>query len=287
MLWTNFIVNLFRANREFHIGSFLSNTSRLIESILVLVVLFNDGNMLKISLAYLFSRVVTSVCIFVFMTNRYKWYSFNIQSSSAIDKNDVRDSVNFALMPLAFMLNNQGVIFLLNTLLGSAQVAIFVTLRTYFRIINQFVTALTNASWQEINYIVNSGDEKHLSDLMNKIIKMVFYMTFSSGVVFYFSLDPILDVWTNGSITSSASESVLILSSVLLFSWWQPYHVFLSAVGEYRKHTRIYFALQIIMIFGAYILNVNIEQFLCMLLFVELSMLIFSRYIYIRGHYAV
>lgn len=282
LLVANFFVNIFRANREYHIGSFLTNTARLIENACVLLYLFTSPSMLNVSILYLVSRLVTSIFIFIFFKEKNRWYELKIRSFKCINITDIKDSFSYALMPIAFMLNNQGIIFLLNSIVGSAQVAIFVTARTYFRVINNVVTALTNSTWQEINYTANEGNKAKLASIMNKLNKFTVGASILCGCILMAIFEFILQIWTHGEITISFHNSVMIMLSVVFFSLWQPYHIFLSAVGDYRIHTKAYFILQVLLISFSYLLGVGFELFLMTSIFVEVVMLMISHIIYIR-----
>ncbi|WP_438333826.1 lipopolysaccharide biosynthesis protein [Edwardsiella tarda] len=282
VLLANFIVNVFRANREFHIGSLLSNTARLVENIFVIVSLILKFTMIEVALVYTITRLVTTILMICYLQGRYKWYSFDFKNKNCITKSDVKDSLNYALMPMAFMMNNQGVIFVLQILYGSTQVAIFVTARTYFRIINQFITAFTNSSWQEINYTVNQKDRVNLLSLMKRIIKLTLYSAMSIALILSLSFDYILAKWTSNQIQIPHIQSFFIMLSVVIFSLWQPYYVFLSASGEYKKHTRFYFLSQVMNLLFLYIFNFSFQHALIFLLVSECLMLVYSRRCYLN-----
>ncbi|MGR5311898.1 lipopolysaccharide biosynthesis protein [Photobacterium damselae] len=285
VLLTNFIVSIFRANLEFHIGSFLSNTARFFESVFVLVSLFFDANMIVVSFTYLVSRFVMFAFIVVKLHTNLTWYKFKFEKNRTIDINDIRDSLNYALLPISFILNNQGSIFLINAIWGSAQVAIFVTIRTYFRLLNQFISSLTNATWQEINYLYNLKQYLNLKKLMSKVIFIVFIASIVIGCFLLFNINPILSIWTHGKISSTLDINSLILLSVILFSCWQPFHIFLSSVGKHKSHAKRYFFLQSIMLIFSFLFVTDFVVFLLFTCIVELTMLISTILIYKKNSY--
>jgi O-antigen/teichoic acid export membrane protein len=287
VLLTNFIVNVFRANLEFHVGSFLSNTSRLIESIIVLISLYFDANMFDVSVAYLSSRLVSVIGIWFYFNKKFTWYSFKIERNYTININDIKDSINYAFLPIAFMLNNQGAIFVINSIFGSVQVAVFVTIRTYFRLLNQGVSALTNATWQEINYLYNVQKWMDLNRLMNKVILIVFVFSILIGIGLFIFINPVLDFWTHKEIISSVNINLLILMSVMFFSFWQPFHIFLSAIGKHKTHAKIYFLLQVFVLSFSYFFLSKFIDFLFAVVTIELIMLISINIIYKKNQHVI
>lgn len=282
ILFANFYVSIFRANREYHIGSFLINTARLIECVFVLAALLFTPTMLEVSLVYLISRIITSLFIFCYFRIRNSWYKLESCQLKYISRKDLNDSLDYALMPIAFILNNQGSIFLLNAIAGNAQVAIFVTARTYFRLTNNIVTAITNSSWQEINYTANEGNRSKLAEIMRLLNRFTYIISISSSTVLMILFEYILGIWTRGEINYNFHYSALIMLSTLVFSLWQPYHVFLSAIGDYRNHTKVYFILQVLLITLSYFSGFGFTSFLITSILIELIMLIASHRIYER-----
>ena len=243
--------------------------------------------MFDVSVAYLSSRLVSVIGIWFYFNKKFTWYSFKIERNYTININDIKDSINYAFLPIAFMLNNQGAIFVINSIFGSVQVAVFVTIRTYFRLLNQGVSALTNATWQEINYLYNVQKWMDLNRLMNKVILIVFVFSILIGIGLFIFINPVLDFWTHKEIISSVNINLLILMSVMFFSFWQPFHIFLSAIGKHKTHAKIYFLLQVFVLSFSYFFLSKFIDFLFAVVTIELIMLISINIIYKKNQHVI
>lgn len=273
-LWSNFTVSVFRADRMFHVGSFVSTTARLFESIIAIVVIYLGYDIYQVALTYLYCRFISVLSIYFYMNFKLSWYNKLSFNKGSISTTDLKNTFNYSLMPLGFLINNQVIIFLINYLFGSATLALFSVLRTYFRVINQFVTAITNSSWQEVNFFCNRYEYDKSFSLLYKISKLTTILIVVISVLFYSISDSVLNFWTKGTIIAPESIKIAMLLSVALFSFWQPFHMFLGASNNYKVHSKIYLLLQLVGISFLYVFSPTLESSIYFITFLELVMIV-------------
>lgn len=273
LLSFNFFTTLTRVDRKYHIGSFFSNTARMIEYISILVPVYLLYNIDTVLMILVFIRLIMLTIYFFYLKTHYDFIGFIKPTRFCFFSYvSYKDALNYALLSISFILNTQAFILIVGNKFGNSAIVIFSTLRTFFRFSNQFVTAVTNSSWQEYTYLIN---EKHkLTQLLNKII---LFSLFSSFIIFMLYLEfgsYFLKIWIHDGISYSKEFYVVLLFSVIMFSLWQPIHVFLSAIDAFRFHARIYFFIQIALIFLVYFCASSLANVAYMISFSEVIMFI-------------
>lgn len=273
LLSFNFFTTLTRVDKKYHIGSFFSNTARMIEYISILIPVYFLYSIDSVLIILVFIRLIMLTSYFFYLKTHYDFIDFIAPTKFCFFQHvSYKDALNYALLSISFILNTQAFILIVGNKFGNSAIVVFSTLRTFFRFSNQFVTAVTNSSWQEYSYLINEKDK--LTRLLNRVVLFAVLSSFTIFILYFEFGDYFLKIWVHDSISYTKEFYIVLLISVIMFSLWQPIHVFLSAINAFRFHARIYFFIQVTLILFAYYYALSLVNVAYMILFSEVIMFV-------------
>lgn len=149
----------YRSEGRYAEGTALSNTSRLIEWGLGMVMLVFGGGIVAVAGSGLAGRVLGYAITYIRLLKLNQDFSFSIfQGDRKIIKEMLKPGLAFLAFPLGNALSIQGMTLLIGSMLGSAAVAQFSVVRTVSRVLVQIVTVFNQATWPEISRAYGAGD---------------------------------------------------------------------------------------------------------------------------------
>ncbi|MEO8404390.1 MAG: lipopolysaccharide biosynthesis protein, partial [Chitinophagaceae bacterium] len=211
----------FRAARKAHVYILLYSFRPWLELLAMIVVLQFTTRLDHLALA-----VLCSTIIFVIAT---QWLSYRAMpelsyNSSHVQKGQLRNLFRKGLAFQAFPLGNalifQGNILVVQLLLGPVAVAIFGSVRTLVRSINQMLELINQVMWPELSILFGTGDLQKAARLHRIGVVL------SIGIALIFVLvlglfgQKLFSVWTGGAFVLSRTLLFLFLLPIPFNSLW-------------------------------------------------------------------
>ncbi|MFI5130108.1 MAG: lipopolysaccharide biosynthesis protein [Chitinophagales bacterium] len=211
----------FRAARKAHVYIWLYSLRPWIELLFMIIIL-----QFTVRLDYLALAVFSSTVIFILLT---QWTSYRAMPALKYSVHDVdktllrplfKKGIAFQAFPLGNALIYQGTIIVVQMILGPVAVAVFGTVRTLIRSINQMLELINQVMWPELSILFGMGDLQkaarlHRIGVVVSVIVALFFVLFLG----LFG-EKIFSWWTGGSIVLSKTLLLLFLLPIPFNSLW-------------------------------------------------------------------
>jgi len=148
------------------------------------------------------------------------------------------------LMPLGFAVSNQGMVFVVNALLGPIVLVAYTTTRTLVNFLKQFMNLLAGAIWPEISAAYGRGDNTTLKNLYYRSLVITFLLTTASIVVLLFVGKPIYLAWTKHSVMFDSLFFDGMLLVLLVSCLWGLSSIIPLATNTHGRFTIIFLVTQ-------------------------------------------
>jgi O-antigen/teichoic acid export membrane protein len=211
----------FRAARKAHVYILLSSFRPWVELLAMIVLL-----QFTTRFDYLALAVLISTLIFIAAA---QWISYRAMpelsySSSQVEKGQLRNLFRKGLAFQAFPLGNaliyQGNIIVVQLILGPVAVAIFGSVRTLVRSINQMLELINQVMWPELSILFGKGDLFKAARLHRLgVVLSIGIALFFVAVLGVFG-EKLFSFWTGGAFVLSKSLLLLFLLPILFNSLW-------------------------------------------------------------------
>jgi O-antigen/teichoic acid export membrane protein len=211
----------FRAARKAHVYILLYTFRPWIEFLAMIIVLQFSTRLDHLALSVLFSTV-----LFIIAT---QWISYKampeLQYSSAHVQNGqlkqlFRKGMAFQAFPLGNALIYQGNILVVQLILGPVAVAIFGSVRTLIRSINQMLELINQVMWPELSHLFGSGDLPKAA----RLHRIGVVLSIGLGLFFVLVLglfgETLFSWWTGGAFQLTPMLLLLFLLPIPFNSLW-------------------------------------------------------------------
>jgi O-antigen/teichoic acid export membrane protein len=190
----------FMATSHLYIVMMAENIAKSME----LIILF-FGLLFKIDMILLIVLFVFPSLLCLIWKHCYSQKLFRVNFSIKLfDVSVLRPYIkpSFALMsmPVGFAVSNQGLLFIINILLGNNDVVLFTTMRTLVNFLRSMMGLLSNAISPHISIAYGNEDKKLLLKLYYRPLIITFFMSLSCAVFLFFFGKSIYLFWTNNKI---------------------------------------------------------------------------------------
>jgi O-antigen/teichoic acid export membrane protein len=248
----------FRAARKAHVYIFLYSFRPWIELLITIIVL-----QFTTRLDHLAFAVLCSTIIFIIAA---QWMSYRTMpqlsySASYVQKGQLRNLFKKGLAFQAFPLGNaliyQGNILVVQMILGPAAVAIFGSVRTLVRSINQMLELINQVMWPELSFLFGKGDLQkaarlHRIGVVSSIAIALFFMLvlgLFGEKLFYF--------WTGGAFSLSKPLLLLFLLPIPFNSLWFTSSVIHMASNNHEGLAIRYLGAMFLAVVGCVLLSLS------------------------------
>ncbi len=271
LILTNYYNVLFKITCEYHIASFIANTIRLLEYIVIFGCVYYRTSIDSVFFLLTLVRALSLLLMFNGPVKRRNFCGmirlgeFNFSSHVYIG-----DVFKNSLLPISIIFNNQVLVVLIKHYFGDAFVIMFSTMRTFFRLSNQITSAINMSMWQE--FLRLSGDREHIKSVLTKLllvnvlillVMFLFYSLFGEYIYTY---------WTKDKINYDYVHYVVIMMSVLFYSLWQPMYIYLNSLKCYFSYSFFYLLLQVVILFSILSELLEFSGFISILMMSEILM---------------
>jgi O-antigen/teichoic acid export membrane protein len=265
----NYNIALYRSIRLFHLGNWFSIVARLIESVGVIVSVFYGAGITQVLLVFVSVRLITLIFSSLVLIKKMKRKNIFWSSKLYNGKVLLVNTGKYALFPLSILINNQVLIYVVGWLLNPASLIILTTSRTIFRIQNQCVRAFTSSTWQEFNFLFNTGKNHEALALFYKVIGgTILFLFMSSFILVHVGFEYYIQ-WTKGMVDVSRANFFLLGGSVAINALWQPIHTYLASQNKFSLHVTSIFILNVVMIISVLLFASDINDIAKALMILE------------------
>jgi O-antigen/teichoic acid export membrane protein len=228
---------VFRSVSCAHVSTMIENTVRFFEVLILFIGIWCKINILIIVTVYLIP-----VCMSVVYKHIYvqKWvklkFSFKLIDIPLL-KSFVKPSVAFMLIPAGWAITNQGMVFVVNALLGSVSLVIFTTTRTLVNFLRAVMSLLASAIWPEVSVAYGKKNLSVISKLYSRSVIITFILSLFCVVLLTFFGKPVYMIWTKYAISFESVFFYGMLAVLLVSCLWNITSVILLATNNHASYS--------------------------------------------------
>jgi len=265
-------------------GVFLANHIRVFEWLVTIGVLFFGGGALLVGFAFLASRMVGLIFMYMSYLKVVPDLKLGVGGFSKKEVGELLGpALSFMGFPLGNAINNQGIVLILGIMLSPSSVVVFSAYRTLTRMLVQIVTVVNQSAWPEMTKAYGIGDFSLLRLLYIKVWRVAVFFSVL-GVLGMMSLgEYLLDFWLGKEVGYNQWLFLLLVFSVGVNNVWQSGQVVLMAVSKHKELSRFYVLMSVlyllISMLGIFIFGVEgaggalfvYEMILCFWVFIKIN----------------
>lgn len=214
----------------------LISIESLLKIIAALIVLHYGFGVVELSFSYFVVSVIFNVSYAIY-AKRIIGFLPDGQYVSVEAKQIVTKGLGFLLSPVWQAIYFQGSTFVVRIVLGPESVAIFNTIRTACRSINQIFTVVNQSSFPEIQYAIGCGDIQKAQRLFVRSMQFVLLCAIvGTSFLMLFGLG-IYEWWTNKMLSVPDNIWYVFISGIVFnAAWWTSGDIF-KVINEPFKYT--------------------------------------------------
>ncbi len=148
-------------------------------------------------------------------------------------------SLAFLGFPLSNGLNFQGILWVIGTALGPAQVTTFSTMRTLTRVAVQMMNLLSNSVWSEVSKLFAVGRKGDVTRIKLRLTVVTLAVAGVLGIGMSEFGERFYAAWTGKHVVFDTTLFNVLLLSMVANSLWQSASIFVIAIN---RHIRFAFA---------------------------------------------
>ncbi len=227
---SHFYYSYFRASRRANRGINFATAHTLIRTILLIIILKLGYGIISIALVNLFTIVIFNQ---IYKYCGYRLLGFKSKPSSDINvdfkKQILKKGLSFLITPLWQVMYFQGTTLIVRACLGPESVAIFSTLRTLSRSVNQGLNLINQTYYPEVQLSVGKSDFSRVRELFSFTTAFSLVVAILGATFLYFFGLGIYRIWTNDILpVSNFLWNVLLIGVLFNSIWWNSEIIFNS-----------------------------------------------------------
>ncbi|TDT46736.1 Na+-driven multidrug efflux pump [Maribacter spongiicola] len=201
-----------------------------------LVILLSGYGVIAFALSQLL--VVVVFTLFYYFKGR-KTLNFNQEYKGEINRNIIKSIANkglgYLMSPVWQALYFQGSTFIVRIILGAEAVAVYNTVRTLSRSLNQVFYMIKSTVFPELQFEIGKQNYKTAQRLFRLAILSVFAMSFMGLIFLVFFGLPFYNLWTQNQLEVSRTMWYIFTSSMLFNAIWWTTEMAFGAVNQPKK----------------------------------------------------
>ena len=245
--------SLFRAKSKYHIATFISITSRLIEVLIIIFcvscnvsIYFMVSLYLLPGLFLLLYKYKLAKSFIQFSINK-KYYDWSLFKQLIIP------SVSFMSIPVSYSVLIQGSNLIVNYFFGPNAVILYTTTRTLSNFIATLLKTIKDAIWPEFTIAFGRGDSKEMNKLYKTSAVISTFFAILVSIVLFFYGDWIYSMWLHNSVVFDASLMLSFVLIIIVHSLWESGSVVLESTNNHVVLGLLFVSLSIVTQLLAYI----------------------------------
>lgn len=149
-------------------------------------------------------------------------------------------AVSFLGFPIGNAVSIQGILFVVNAILGETGVVLFSVTRTASRTALQMLQMVNNAVWPELSAAYGAGDLPLTRRLHRRACQAAFFVSWMV-VLFTLAAGPwLIRLWTHNKVSPTRGLLGLLLLAIVLNSFWMTSSTLLAAINRHQKLAVLY-----------------------------------------------
>ena len=214
--------SFFRASQNASFGIQMGNIYMVFNILASFIVLFLGGKIISFSLVSIVIGLIFTPIIGLISVNMLK---YNDWKNAKVNFSDIKDALKtgfgFMLNPLWQSIYFQGSTFVVRLVLGPSSVAVFNTVRTLSRSVNQVFTIVNSSVFPELQILIGKNDWSKVRQLFRiSIITTFVFATFGMLFLFFFGLW-FYEIWTNNELNPPILMwNIFVIGIGLNSLWW-------------------------------------------------------------------
>jgi O-antigen/teichoic acid export membrane protein len=211
---------IFNAVSKTHLNIYIGNIIKLAEILLLFLGILLKYNIISILIIYCIPAVA-GIGFNHFYTKR--WFDASLKFSNFhahTFKTILKPSIAFMMMPLGFAVQNQGMVFVVNALLGAPILVAYTTTRTFVNFLRQFMNMLANAIWPEISVAYGKKNLSAIAKLYSRSFIITFVLSLFCIILLFVFGKPVYLIWTKYAISFESMFFYGMLIVLLVSCLW-------------------------------------------------------------------
>jgi O-antigen/teichoic acid export membrane protein len=236
---------IFRSVSYTHISTMIENIVRFFEVLILFAGIWFQINIITIVAVY-----IVPVCISVIYKHIYvrRWFNLGF-SFRLIDlpllKSFVKPSASFMLIPLGYAVSNQGMIIVVNALLGNVTLVAFTTIRTLVNFLRSVMNLLAHSMWPEISVAYGKRNFSAITNLYHRSFVITFALSLFFIVLLLFFGKPVYMMWTKYTISFEVMFFYGMLVVLLVSCLWNITSTILLATNTHASFSIVFLSTQL------------------------------------------
>jgi O-antigen/teichoic acid export membrane protein len=225
-----------RCGGFYALATYITTAIRLLEFAFVVCALIYGATATWVAWTYLASRLTGFVILGSTMRYLLPWLTYEVRHASwSAARGMAPSALAYLGFPLGNALSMQGAVLIVGSILGSAQVATFVTFRTITRAVNQLMSLINNAYAPELSRAYGAGDMSIFKHMYAKACQSSLLLSFAVVIFLFIFGEFLIRIWTVGKIDPDFGLLTAFVCSAALNSLWFTPSVILAATNKHQK----------------------------------------------------
>lgn len=245
----------YRATREYGLGATLDATVILLQSVAIWIAALAGFGIVGAAAAFLCVRVAGTLVTTGVLIHRHPWLRIGFrQARLRYIRNLLSPSFASLMLPISNALKNQGLLLVVNALLGPIAVVVFSVLRTLTRLSLRLVSIVSHSIEPEVASAEGSRDRDLQRRLYLAGLRGSWWLSILIGIALYFIGNTILRVWTHGQVPMDKTLFIWLLAASAISAIWLVPLTMLQAMNRHQRAALAYVLGGIIAVAVAWIL---------------------------------
>lgn len=246
--------SLFRAKSKYHIATLISNTSRLIEVLIIILCVIFKISIYLMVLLYLLPGIFSLFYKYK-LANNFIQFSFNKKYYDwSLFKQLLIPSVSFISIPIGYSVMIQGSNLIVNYFFGSNAVVLYTTMRTLSNFITTILKTIKHAIWPEFTMAFGRGDQKEMNKLYKMSVSLSLFFAIISSSVLLLGGNYIYSLWLHDSVMFNTSLMFAFVLIIIIHSLWESGSVVLESTNNHIVLGIVFVSMSMMTQFFAYII---------------------------------
>mgnify|MGYP000551999155 FL=1 len=227
---------IYRAKSMAYKTFFISNTSRLLDALILLVGILLNLNIALIAFLYCIPSILQ---FFYYAVDSRLRYNSKIHLKAfdfKLFKKILVPSVSFMSFPLGYAIIMQGFTLIVNKFFGAESVVLYNTTRTICNFLKVIPNAIKNATWPEFTIAFAKSNTLRMMNLYKKTIILSLLFVILAAITLLTFGDVIYQIWTKNAVEFNFLLMLTYMTSIFFNSVWETSGMALMATN---RHTRL------------------------------------------------
>lgn len=226
----------FRAVGDFGLGVALGTSVQLLQYVALWGVALAGFGVTAAAAAFMGVRLLGYPPVLLVLARRHPWLRLGFRAAEwRLIRMLGGPSLANLMLTLANALKNQGLVLVVNALLGPIAVAVFSVTRTLTRLPLRAVYVVSQAIEPELARASGAANRMLEHRLFQTGLRAGLWLAVGAGLLLYIAGDDILRLWTHGRIAFDGPLFLWLTGSAICASLW---HSALSGLQALNRHQR-------------------------------------------------